>query len=150
MAEEQKNPSEDDLLANAIPIDAAELDELDELEEVEESDSADQTDLAPIEIDQTTEDQSGQTSSGRTIQTFGTDARHEDKWNRTPNSPGTGAIHVKTFVAKLRLDAIDHMDQQVNEWLDAHPQYEVKFVTTTVGRLVGKNTEDALFMSVWV
>ncbi|NBC10336.1 MAG: hypothetical protein GVY24_01190, partial [Planctomycetes bacterium] len=138
---------DDDLLASAIPIDAADLEEL---EEVEEVDPADEQDLAPIEIDQTTGDESGETSSGRTIQTFGPDIRHEDKWSRTPNTPGTGAIHVKTFVAKLRLDAIDHMDQQVNEWLDAHPQYEVKFVTTTVGKLVGKNTEDALFMSVWV
>jgi len=88
MAEEQKNPSDDDLLASAIPIDAADLEELEEVEAVKELDPADEPDLAPIEIDQTTEDQSGQTSSGRTIQTF--------------------------------------------------------------GKLVGKNTEDALFMSVWV
>ncbi len=85
------------------------------------------------------------------IQMFGPQTtKHEDKWNRTPNTPGTGAIHVKTFVTKLRLDAIDHMDQQINEWLDAHPQYEVKFVTTTVGKLVGKITEEALFVNVWV
>ncbi len=144
MAESRKAKSDDELLADAIPID------VEELEELEEVDPADASDLAPIDIDLSAPDESGETSSGRTIQTFGPDVRHEDKWNRTPNSPGTGAIHVKTFVAKLRLDAIDHMDQQVNEWLDAHPQYEVKFVTSTVGKLVGKNTEDALFMNVWV
>ncbi|MEM6332604.1 MAG: hypothetical protein AAF823_04615, partial [Planctomycetota bacterium] len=41
-------------------------------------------------------------------------------------------------------------DEQVNEWLDAHPEYEVKFVSQSIGKLVGKNTEDALFMSIWV
>jgi len=75
---------------------------------------------------------------------------HDEHWDRTPNVTGKGAIHVKTFVTKLRLDAIEHMDEQVNEWLDAHPEYEVKFVSQSIGKLVGKNTEDALFMSVWV
>ena len=85
------------------------------------------------------------------IQVFGDKAkRHEETWNRTPNTTGQGAIHVKTFVSKLRLDAIERLDQQVNEWLDAHPQYEVKFVTTTTGQLMGKIEEPAIFMNVWV
>ena len=29
-------------------------------------------------------------------------------------------------------------------------EYEVKFVNTTTGKLVGKISEDALFMNVWV
>jgi len=77
--------------------------------------------------------------------------RHEDKWSRTPNVTGHGAIHVKTFHCKLSDDAIGFLDQQVNEWLDAHPQYEVKFVTSNVGEWTGKlGKECHLVVSVWV
>lgn len=77
--------------------------------------------------------------------------RHEDTWSRTPNVTGKGAIHVKTFHCKLSDDAIGFLDQQVNEWLDAHPQYEVKLVTTNVGEWTGKlGKESHLVMSVWV
>jgi len=151
MAQDHKPKTDDDLLADAIPIDPADLEELEEVADVRDAISHGAEDLAPIELDATLEDEGAEgTQSGRTIQTFGPAVKHEDKWHRTPNTPGTGAIHVKTFVTKLRLDAVEHMDQQINEWLDAHPQYEVKFVTESVGKLIGKNVEEALFVSVWV
>lgn len=81
---------------------------------------------------------------------FGKDRRHEDSWSRTPNTTGSGAIHVKTFHCKLTEDALSYMDQTINEWLDAHPQYEVKFVSSTIGTLTGKLKEPALFCQVWV
>lgn len=132
-----RHKSDDELLAEAIPID--------EIEQ-EEEDSAGDAAVESIDIVSSEESK----AAGRRIQTFGPAPRHEEKWNRTPNSPGTGAIHVKTFISKLRLDAVEHMDQQINEWLDAHPQYEVKFVTSCVGTLVGKINEPAMFLSVWV
>lgn len=77
--------------------------------------------------------------------------RHEDSWNRTPNVTGTGAIHVKTFHCKLGDDAIGYLDQLINEWLDAHPQYEVKFVSTNIGEWAGKlGKEHHLVVQVWV
>lgn len=76
--------------------------------------------------------------------------RHEDSWNRTPNSTGTGAIHVKSFHCKLTGDSLDFLDQQINEWLDAHPQYEVKMVTTSIGTWTGKLKEPNLIVNVWV
>ena len=76
--------------------------------------------------------------------------RHEDSWSRTPNSTGTGAIHVKSFHCKLTGDSLDFLDQQVNEWLDAHPQYEVKLVTTSIGTWTGKLKEPNLIVNVWV
>lgn len=75
---------------------------------------------------------------------------HEDKWNRTPNTTGTGAIHVKSFHCKLTGDSLTYLDQQVNEWLDAHPQYEVKMVTTSIGEWTGKLKEPNLIVNVWV
>ncbi|MBB6430685.1 hypothetical protein [Algisphaera agarilytica] len=145
--------SDEDLLANAIPIDLSGEEEEEHAklkapdDGIERSDDAD---LTPIDLDEggLTDDPNQKSM----IQVFGENTRkaHADHWNRTPNATGSGAIHVKTFVAKLRLDAIDNLDEQVNNWLDNHPEYEVKFVTTSVGKLVGKISEDAIFMNVWV
>ena len=84
------------------------------------------------------------------ITAFGKEKRHEEKWSRTPNINGTGAIHVKTFHGKLTDDALAYMDQQINEWLDSHPEYEVKFVTSTVGVLSGKTKEPHVISQIWV
>ncbi|MHC4989783.1 MAG: hypothetical protein ACYTGC_02290 [Planctomycetota bacterium] len=84
------------------------------------------------------------------IRAIGEKKRHEEAWTRTPNTTGTGAIHVRTFHTKLTDDALTYMDQVINEWLDAHPQYEVKFVNSTVGILTGKLKEPHLICQVWV
>ena len=77
--------------------------------------------------------------------------RHEDTWKRTPNVTGQGAIHCKTFHCKLSADSLHYIDEQINHWLDDHPQYEVKFVTTSVGDWGGKmGTETHLVVQVWV
>ena len=95
-------------------------------------------------------DNMGAISAKGKFTAFGKDRRHEDSWSRTPNTTGSGAIHVKTFHCKLTEDALSYMDQTINEWLDAHPQYEVKFVSSTIGTLTGKLKEPALFCQVWV
>ncbi len=106
-------------------------------------------DESPIELSADPVDDSPMSSTQ--IQAFGEkQKRHEDAWSRSPNVTGSGAIHVKSFNAKLRPDALAYMDQQINEWLDAHPQYEVKFVTSSVGDLKGKTTEPTLILNVWV
>ncbi|MBT8484253.1 MAG: hypothetical protein HKO59_14140 [Phycisphaerales bacterium] len=92
----------------------------------------------------------GPSVGGNKITAFGEQKRHEEEWDRTPNTTGTGAIHVKTFHSKLTDDAVRYMDQTINEWLDAHPQYEVKFVTSCVGTLTGKLKEPHLICQVWV
>ena len=125
-----------DLLENAIPIDAAATD-------------PGAVDLTPIEISES--DPEGNDSSGSKIHLLGRhDGLDQERWTRTPNTNGTGATHCKTFVSKLRLEAIAHMDNHVNEWLEAHPEVEVKFTTSSIGKLVGKVSEDALFLTVWV
>jgi hypothetical protein len=84
------------------------------------------------------------------IVALGTDRKHEEEWRRTPNTTGSGAIHVRTFHAKLTDDALVYMDRLINEWLDAHPQYEVKFVNASIGVLTGKIKEPHLICQVWV
>lgn len=76
--------------------------------------------------------------------------KHEETWSRSPNVTGTGAIHVKSFHCKLNDDSLAFLDQQINEWLDAHPQYEVKFVTSNVGEWQGKMREPQMIVQLWV
>jgi ABC-type glycerol-3-phosphate transport system substrate-binding protein len=91
-------------------------------------------------------------AGSKKITAFGRDQNrhHEEQWKRTPNTTGQGAIHVKTFHSKLTADALDYLDNTINEWLDEHPQYEVKFVTSTVGILTGKLKEPHLICQIWV
>ncbi len=131
----QSSRSDEELLANAIPISGEDEGDEDELDKV---------DLVEAEDD---DDSKGASK----IRAFGQSRPvHEKTWQRQPNADGSGATHVKTFVAKLRLDAMEHLDEMINDWLDQHPELEVKFVTTSVGDLKGKTTEPALFMNVWV
>lgn len=110
-------------------------------------------DLTPIEAPKAVDPGAQPAQGASKIRTFEqklSAGRHEDNWNRTPNSTGTGAIHVKSFHCKLTGDSLDFLDQQINEWLDAHPQYEVKFVTTSIGTWTGKLKEPNLIVNVWV
>lgn len=129
--------NDDDLLADAIPIPPQDEDE---------------EELSPIEFEEVADAGGSHASAASNmIRTFGDQTRRAASgWKRKPVASGKGACHVRTFVTKLRLDAMDHMDEQINEWLDQNPDFDVKFVTTTIGKLVGKNTEDALFVNVWV
>lgn len=97
-------------------------------------------------------DNDGPINKPKSITAFGKESRsrHEDQWQRTPNTTGAGAIHCKTFHSKLTDDALRYLDQMINEWLDQHPQYEVKFVNSTVGTLTGKLKEPHLICQVWV
>ncbi len=108
---------------------------------------AEEPGLEPLPV---AEDLGPAAAAQKSITAFGKDQRHEEKWSRTPNTTGQGAIHVRTFQSKLTEDALVYMDQVVNEWLDAHPQYEVKFVNSTVGILTGKLKEPHLICQVWV
>ncbi|MDX1564098.1 MAG: hypothetical protein R3236_01775 [Phycisphaeraceae bacterium] len=71
-------------------------------------------------------------------------------WSRQPSAETRGACHAKTFFAKLRPDAIEMLDDQINQWLEENPGYEVKFVSTSTGEMMGKQREPTLFVSVWV
>jgi hypothetical protein len=86
----------------------------------------------------------------RKITAFGSSAKTTNDWERSPNANGTGATHVRTFHSKLTDDALVYVDQMINEWLDEHPEFEVKFVATTIGTFTGKIKEPHLICQVWV
>lgn len=153
------NPN-DDLLNDAIPIDELEIiddddDDLlkdaisiDELEVVEDDAPA----RAPIEVEEIelADDEDDEGVSKEIVSFEKNRSDDEKQWRRTPDPNGTGAIRCRSFVAKLRADAVEHMDEQINEWLDSHPELTVKHVSSTIGVLKGKEKEDALFLSIFV
>jgi len=133
----KSKPSDADLLSDAIPIDQVD-------ESAEEPKAAPEAPPVPDAIDIV---DSGTT---REIRRFESKIKREEKVGRKSNADGHGATRVKTFVAKLRLDAIDNMDEMINQWLTEHPDYEVKHSTAVIGMLQGKLAEPALFVCVWV
>ncbi len=139
--------NEDDLLADAIPIDLSESDMLEDAIPIDQV-----TEAAPASdgIDLAGDDSAAPRQQIRTFDSRKKTGDEDSKYQRKPQGNGTGGVRAKTFVAKLRLDAIEHLDHQINEWLDAHPHYEVKLVSTTVGELTGKIKEPALFMTVFI
>ncbi len=71
------------------------------------------------------------------------------QWTRTPQSSGQGAIRVKSFHGKYSDQGLEYLDDAINDWIDHHPEVEVKFVTSTVGTFEGKIREPALVLNLW-
>lgn len=74
----------------------------------------------------------------------------EHKYKRQPVATGRGACRTKVFYARMRSEALEMLDEQMNAWLDAHPEVEVKLVTSSNGDMVfHKTTEPAVVITVW-
>jgi len=84
------------------------------------------------------------------IKAFGEDGgkKHHD-WKRKSAANGQGACRVRSFHGKYSDQGLQYLDDAVNEWLDANPDVEVKFVTSTVGVFEGKIREPALVLNLW-
>jgi hypothetical protein len=81
---------------------------------------------------------------------FGEEAHHKKhEWKRKTTCNGTGACRVKTFHGKYSDQGMNYLDDAINEWLDNHPDVEIKFVTSTVATFEGKIREPALVLNVW-
>ena len=77
----------------------------------------------------------------------GLETKHDFK--RTLNKTGQGATRIRIFHSKLSDSGLLYIEEQINEWLDANPDVEIKFTSSTVGVLEGKRAEPNLIMSVW-
>lgn len=62
------------------------------------------------------------------------------------NAPAT---RCRTFHGKLTAAGLAHMDEQINEWIDAHPEVFVKSSNSTVGVFEGKSKEPHLLVTVF-
>jgi hypothetical protein len=70
-------------------------------------------------------------------------------WKRTPHATGTGICRVRTFHGRLSDQGLEYLDAAINDWLDAHPDIEVKAVTTNASMYDGKVKELTLIINVW-
>ena len=92
----------------------------------------------------------GEETEEKKIRAFGVVGMHKAReWKRRTTVNGTGAVRVKSFHGKLSDQGMQYIDDAVNEWLDNHPDVEVKFVTSTIGQFEGKIREPALVMNLW-
>jgi hypothetical protein len=80
----------------------------------------------------------------------GGDKHAYTKFKRQSHVTGTGACRVRSFHGRLSDDGLAFMDDKINEWLDNHPDVEVKFVNCFCGPLEGKVTgEQGLIVTIW-
>jgi hypothetical protein len=102
----------------------------------------------PIEL---VDEEGAETATKKTIRSFGVaEIKHrESDWKRKTHQNQTGAMRMRSFHGRLSEQGLEYMDNSINEWLDAHPEIEVKFVTSTVGLFEGKIKEPALILNIW-
>ncbi|MBI4580166.1 MAG: hypothetical protein HY718_10720 [Planctomycetes bacterium] len=62
---------------------------------------------------------------------------------------GHGATRLRIFHCKLSEGPVLNLNQQINEWLDMHPDVEVKFAQTTIGTWEGKHMEQHIILALY-
>ncbi len=75
--------------------------------------------------------------------------RKERQWSREAVSSAPGACRMKIFHSRLSENAMEYMEDSVNEWLDENPDIVVKFSNSTVGVVEGKKSESHIIVTVW-
>jgi len=65
-------------------------------------------------------------------------------------APSTDRITgVKTFFTKLHPGALDFQDEQIIDWIKAHPNIRIKMTNTCVGEVQAKKTEPNIIITIW-
>ncbi|MGA2440014.1 MAG: hypothetical protein ABSH08_03580 [Tepidisphaeraceae bacterium] len=70
-------------------------------------------------------------------------------YRRPTNTDKTGAVRMRTFHCRLSEQGVEYLDQTINDWLESHPDIEVKFTASTIGMWDGKLKEPTLIINVW-
>ena len=81
-------------------------------------------------------------------QSIGAKGLDESKYKGSLNITGDGAKRTRTFHCKLNDAALEFMDDQINDWIDAN-EVEIKFCNSTIGVFPGKNPEPHLILQIW-
>ena len=80
----------------------------------------------------------------------GGDKHTYTRFKRDVAPTGHGATRVRTFHGRLSDDGLAYTDDKINEWLDNHPEIQVKHVNCFTGPLEGKVTgEQGLIVVIW-
>ena len=92
----------------------------------------------------------GQLSMPSKIRVAGSGDKHTyTRFKRPAHVDGTRACRLRTFHGRLSDEGLAFMDDKINEWLDNHPEVDVKHVNTNIGPIEGKNGEQAMFVMIW-
>ena len=76
------------------------------------------------------------------------DLAKRTEFKREPVNTGTGAVRCRAFHCKIAESSIEHMENQINAWLDDE-NIDVKHVGHIVGAMEGKHTEPNIIVMVW-
>lgn len=80
----------------------------------------------------------------------GGDKHTYTRFKRDVSPMDHGATRVRTFHGRLSDDGLAYTDDKINEWLDNHPEVQVKHVNCFTGPLEGKVTgEQGLIVVIW-
>lgn len=100
-------------------------------------------------------DDDGQRVAGSTmIRSFATGSTlagaHDDaRYKRPLAAPNLPSVRVRTFHGKLTEAGVAHMDEQINEWLEANPEIFIKNSTSSIGMFEGKSKEPHLVLTLF-
>lgn len=111
---------------------------------------AGEPDLSPLSLVDDPAAAAAATASSNKIRAFGPGTSQSGhSWKRQAVVTGRGACRVRSFHGRLSDEGMEYMDTKINEWLDGHPEVEVKIVTTSIGQYEGKIREPALVVNIW-
>jgi len=137
-----------------LPVDDDDLEPLPVAEDEPESVPLSEADEAPLPLEEEAPlpVEGGEESHTSKIQAFGAHSAmagtaHKELTRRL-NITGTGATRVRIFNSKITVAAMEHMIEQINEWIDGD-QIEIKHVAQVVGTLEGKKPEPNVIITVW-
>ncbi|MBK9128129.1 MAG: hypothetical protein IPM13_10050 [Phycisphaerales bacterium] len=74
---------------------------------------------------------------------------HEARLKRPLDPAADTATRCRTFHCKLADAAFAHMNDQINDWVDAHEDVRIKFVTSCIGVVEGKHADPHLIVTVF-
>ena len=78
------------------------------------------------------------------------DARRDLQYRRNldPAACPT-ATRCRTFHAKLTDGSLAHLDEMINEWVDANDDVHIKFATSSIGVIEGKHADPHLIVTMF-
>ncbi len=106
-------------------------------------------DEVPITLEGNDDEGPMRSSQIRTFDMGSSLEKRKESWKRPTNMDNKGATRVRNFHTKLTDNAMRYLDDEINEWIDANPDVEVKFSNTTVGPVEGKKIENHLIITLW-
>ena len=119
------------------------------LAERKQADTGDQASLSLVDEDDHVAASNRSTTTDQPAMTDTTAELAAGIERRPLNKTGQGATRVRIFHARLSDGAVRNMNLQVNQWLDRHPDIEIKFANTSVGTWEGKHAEPNLILTLF-